>query len=207
VRRILALSCVGLMSLVACSPQTSGTASPANTPSSPGTSSSEQTQVPGPGVPKVATPIDTSRYESTPCSALTEGQTTEVFGGRSTAKPDPQAPAGPTCSWTPEDLTGANVNVIFSKVDRLGLTSVYQAKGTTYKLFEVLEPIVGHPAVVYGTSDFRATGVCSIAVGTTDRSTVDITVTQSRGNVGQGDPCTAAQTVASKVLTTLQGGS
>jgi uncharacterized protein DUF3558 len=206
VRRILALSCVGLVSLVACSPQTSGTASPANTPSSAGESSTEQ-QVPGPGVPKVDSPIDTSRFESTPCAALTEAQTTEVFGGRSMAKPDPQAPAGPTCSWTPADLTGASINVIFSTVDELGLTSVYQAKDTTYKLFEVLDPIAGHPAVAYGTSDFRSTGVCSIAIGTTDRSTVDITVTQSRGNVGKSDPCLGAQTVGSKVVATLQEGN
>lgn len=205
-RRILALSCVGLMSLVACSPQTSGTASPANSPSSPAGSATEQ-QVPGPGVPKVDTPINTSRFESAPCSALTDAQTTEVFGGQSTAKPDPKAPAGPTCSWTPADLTGANINVIFSTVDKLGLTSVYQAKDTTYKLFEVLNPIAGHPAVAYGTSDFRATGVCSIAIGTSDRSTVDITVTQSRGNIGKSDPCVAAQNIGSKVLATLQEGS
>ncbi|MFJ7210539.1 DUF3558 domain-containing protein [Amycolatopsis sp. NPDC098790] len=194
------------MSLVACSPQTSGTESPANTPSSPAGSDTEQ-QVPGPGVPKVDTPIDTGRFESAPCSALTDAQATELFGGQFVAKPDPQAPAGPTCNWTPADLTGASLNVIFSKVDRLGLTSVYQAKGTTYKLFEVLAPIADHPAVAYGTSDFRATGVCSIAVGTSDRSTVDITVTQSRGNIGKNDPCVAAQTVGSKVLATLKGGS
>ncbi|WP_086678354.1 DUF3558 domain-containing protein [Amycolatopsis pretoriensis] len=194
------------MSLVACSPQTSGKASPVNTPSSTGGPGTEQ-QVPGSGVPKVDTPIDTSRFESAPCSALTDAQVTELFGGQSTAKPELQAPAGPTCGWTPADLTGANINVIFSTVDRLGLTSVYQAKGTTYKLFEVLAPIAGHPAVAYGTSDFRATGVCSIAVGTSDRSTVDITVTQSRGNVGKSDPCVAAQTVGSKVLATLLEGS
>ena len=84
---------------------------------------------------------------------------------------------------------------------------MYEAKGTAYKLFEVVEPIDGYPAVVYGTSDFRTKGICSIAVGTSDRSTVDITVTQSRGKVGKSDPCTAAQSVGSQVVTTLKGGN
>jgi hypothetical protein len=84
---------------------------------------------------------------------------------------------------------------------------VYEAKGTAYKLFEVVEPVGGHPAVVYGTSDFRSKGICSIAIGTTDRSTVDITITQSREKIGKSDPCVAAQTVGSKIVATLQGGN
>ncbi|MFT7869252.1 MULTISPECIES: DUF3558 domain-containing protein [Amycolatopsis] len=194
------------MSITACSPQTTGTASPVNTSSSPGRPNTAQ-QVPGPGVPKVETPIDTERFRSAPCSTLTEDQAAEVFGGASTAKPDAQAPAGPTCTWAPVDLTGATVNLIFSTVDQLGLTSVYQAKDSTYKLFQPLESIGDYPVVAYGTSDQRTDGICSIAIGTSDHSTVDITVTQSRGNIGKVDPCAAARTVGSKVLATLREGS
>jgi hypothetical protein len=206
VRRTLALCGVGLMSITACSPQTVGTASPASTPSSPGSTNTKQ-QVPGPGVPKVESPIDTGRFEAAPCSALTEVQAEEVFGGRSTAKLDAQAPAGPTCTWSPADLTGATMNLIFSTVDQLGLTSIYQAKGTTYKMFQALEPINGYPAAAYGTSDLRADGICTIAIGTSDHRTLDITITQSRGNIGKTDPCGAARTVGSKVLATLREGS
>ncbi|MGW3993391.1 DUF3558 domain-containing protein [Amycolatopsis sp. NPDC004772] len=194
------------MLATACSPQTTGTASPASTPSSPGRPNTEQ-QVPGPGVPKVETPLNTKSFESAPCSALTEVQANEIFGGRSTSKPDTQAPAGPTCTWTPADLTGATINLIFSTVDQLGLTSIYQAKGSEYKFFQPLEPISGYPAAAYGTSDFRSDGICSIAIGTSDHSTLDITITQSRGNIGKTDPCAAASTVGSKVLATLREGS
>lgn len=204
-RRVLLLACVGSLVLSACSPETSGTASPANTPSSPEAPGTGQ-EVPGPGVPKVENPIDTTRFASEPCSALTNSQVNDVFGRSVTPKPDLKAPAGPTCGWDPADGSGASVNVIFATVDDLGLTGVYRARGTNYKLFEPLGPIEGYPAVIYGTSDYRSEGVCSLAIGTSDRSTVDLTVTQSRTKIGQIDPCQAAQTVASKVLTSLKRG-
>ncbi|MEA5361918.1 DUF3558 domain-containing protein [Amycolatopsis sp., V23-08] len=205
-RRIIFPVCIGFVALTACSPETSGVASPANTPSSPSVSNTSP-EVPGPGVPKVGSPIDTDQFASAPCTAMTESQVTELFGRSVTPKPDLQGPAGPTCTWDPADGSGASVNLIFSKVDRLGLTSVYQAKGSTYKFFEVLEPVGDYPAVAYGTADHRADGVCSIAVGTSDHNTLDIAVTQSREKIGNSDPCAVAQTVGSKVLATVKGGN
>lgn len=206
-RRVLLLACVGSLVLSACSPETSGTASPVNTPSSAETSGTSA-DVPGPGVPKVESPIDTAPFTSEPCSALTDSQVTEVFGGPVTPKPDLNAPAGPTCGWDPADGSGASVHVIFSPPDdNLGLTGVYRARGTNYKLFEPLAPIDGFPAVVYGTSDLRSQGVCSVAIGTSDHATVDLTVTQTRAKVGKADPCQAAQTVAAKVISSLKGGN
>ncbi|MFJ9784008.1 DUF3558 domain-containing protein [Amycolatopsis sp. NPDC101161] len=191
------------MVLAACSPETSGTASPVSTPSSSRVSGTGQ-EVPGPGVPSVANPIDTTRSASEPCSALTDSQVEELFGRPVTPKPDLKAPAGPTCSWDPADGSGASVNVIFATVDDLGLTGVYRARGTNYKLFEPLQPIEGYPAVIYGTSDYRSEGMCSLAIGTSDHSTIDLTVTQSRANVGKTDPCQSAKTVASKVVVSLK---
>ncbi len=100
------------------------------------------------------------------------------------------------------------MNVIFSTAaDNLGLTGVYRARGTNYKLFEPVESIGGYPAVIYGTSDFRSKGICSLAVGTSDRATVDLTITQSYAKAGKADPCQAAQTVASKVISSLKEGN
>ncbi|MET8851162.1 DUF3558 domain-containing protein [Amycolatopsis sp. NPDC004625] len=195
------------MALAACSPETPGTASPVSTPRTAETSALDD-QVPGPGVPKVERPLDVAKFASAPCSALTDSQVSEVFGQVIAAKPDPRAPAGPTCSWDPADGSGASVNLIFSTAgDNLGLTGVYRARETSYKLFEPLPPISGYPAVIYGTSDFRAKGNCSLAVGTSDRSTVDLTITQSHTKVGNADPCQAAQAVAAKVISSLKGGN
>ncbi|MGW5716504.1 DUF3558 domain-containing protein [Amycolatopsis sp. NPDC003865] len=203
-RRVLLLACVGSLLLSACSSETPGTASPVNAPSSSEASSTGQ-EVPGPGVPPVENPIDTARSASEPCFVLTESQINDLFGGPVTPKPDLKAPAGPTCTWDPADGSGASVNIIFATVDNLGLTGVYRARGTNYKLFEPLEPIEDYPAVIFGTSDRRPEGMCSLAIGTSDHSTVDLTVTQSRGNVGKSDPCQAAKSVASKVVVSLKG--
>lgn len=205
-RRTLALTGLCFIALVGCTTNTSGVATPAGTPdSTPSPTAGDQ--VPGPGVPKVESPIDTASFSAAPCTALADAQTTEIFGATAIAKPDPQGPAGPACSWTPAASNGASVQVIFSTVDKLGLTSIYQAKGTTYKLFEVLSPINGYPVVAYGTQDMRTTdGICAVAVGTSDRSTVDISIRQSKSSVGQKDPCDAARTVAAKVLDTIRKG-
>ncbi|SFW90393.1 Protein of unknown function [Amycolatopsis australiensis] len=185
---------------------TSGTAAPAATPSLPSPSGASQ-EVPGPGVPKVAVPLDTDRFKSAPCSALTAAQVTELFGREITAKPDIEGPGGPGCSWDPVDGSRASVNVLFTTVDDLGLTSVYREQGKAYKFFQPLDPVDGYPVVAYGTSDARSTGRCSVAVGTSDRSTVDITIFQSQAKIGTTDPCQVARTVAEKVVASLKGTS
>lgn len=206
-RALLFVFAGSLTVLAACSPETSGTASPASTPA-PSTSANTSRQVPGPGVPKVEVPIDIARFRSAPCSALTDSQATEIFGRSVPPRPDLNAPAGPACGWDPADGSGASLNVIFSPVtDNRGLTGVYAAKGTSYKFFVPVDPIGGYPAVLYGSSDSRSEGICSMAIGTSDRSTVDLTVTQTYQKEGTQDPCLAAQTVASKIVTSLKGGS
>lgn len=210
-RRILILLASGtLATLAACTTTTSGNPSTANganssSPSVP--SQSNSNEVPGPGVPKVDKPIDTSRFRQSPCESLPQDQVTELLGNGAKAKPDVAAPAGPTCDWHPAGTSHAAVHVIFGTVDNLGMTSVYRAKGTTYKLFEVLAPIDGYPVVAYGTSDMRSTdGICAVAVGTSDRSTMDVAISQSEENVGKKDPCDAARTIASKVLDNVRKG-
>ena len=210
-RRPLAILVGGaVLTATACTTTTAGTPGPADNETSlgqPTTPQSTSNQVPGPGVPKVANPIDTSRFHQAPCNSLTEAQVAELLGNGATAKTDLGAPAGPTCDWHPAGISHASAHVIFGTVDDLGMTGVYQARGTTYKLFEVLEPIEGYPVVGYGTSDTRATdGLCAVAVGTSDRSTMDVAISQSQENVGKTDPCDAARAVAVKVLENVRKG-
>jgi len=211
VRRILIMLVGGTLATVAaCTTTTSGNPSAAtgtNSRSQSATPQSNSDDVPGPGVPKVDNPINTSRFRQTPCDSLPQDQVTELLGNGAEAKPDVTAPAGPTCDWHPAGTSHASVHVIFGTVDDLGLTSVYRARGATYKLFEVLEPIDGYPLVAYGTSDRRATdGMCAVAVGTSDRSTMDVAISQSQENVGKTDPCDAARAVAVKVLENVRKG-
>ncbi|MCR6488183.1 DUF3558 domain-containing protein [Amycolatopsis sp. OK19-0408] len=189
------------MVLTACSPSVSGKALPASTPPS-----ADGGQVPGPGVPKVEVPLDTEAFKSAPCTALSQDQVTELFGYPVAPKPDPTGPGGPGCDWDTVDGSRASAHVLFTTVDDLGLTSVYRAQGKAYKFFQPLAAIEGYPVVAYGTSDARSTGRCSVALGTTDHSTVDITIFQTKEKIGKTDPCEVAHAVAEKVLASLKSG-
>jgi hypothetical protein len=199
-RRSLALFGASLLLLTACSNPKTGTASPATT------SSSQTNGLPGPGVPKVETPLDTSRFKRTPCEALTTEEATTLLGSGTTAKEELGAPGGPTCNWQPSGTSQATVGVIFNKVNQAGLTAIYEQQGSTFRLFMPVDPVEGLPAVAYGLKDERVTGGrCAIAVGTSDHEMIDVSIAQSEANVGKSDPCAAAHGVAEKVVENIKG--
>ncbi|MET9260497.1 DUF3558 domain-containing protein [Amycolatopsis sp. NPDC004079] len=156
---------------------------------------------PGPGVPKVANPIDVTRFKQNPCDALTSAQISDLLGGNARVKPDPHGPGGPACGW----FSQAQLVVVFPAVDKLGLTSIYRAKGGAYPFFLPLDPADGYPVVAYGEADRRASdGACDIAVGTSDRETLVVSITQSPGRKGETDPCESARRIAGRVQANLR---
>ncbi|WP_205670147.1 MULTISPECIES: DUF3558 domain-containing protein [Amycolatopsis] len=159
-------------------------------------------QVPGPGVPKVLTPVDVSRFKQNPCNALTSTQISDLLGPHARVKPDLKSPAGPSCGW----LSLATIQVAVPNVDDLGLTSIYRSRGGIYPFFLPLAPVNGLPAVAYGQDDSRASrGECDVAVGVSDRETIEVSVRQSPENKGKEDPCESARKVAEKILGNLPG--
>jgi hypothetical protein len=206
-RRTITLVCVSLLAFAAsCTDKTNGTASPSANPSNQSSSPSPSSEgVPGPGVPKVETPLDVSHFQQTPCDSLTSSESQELLGRDVIAKPVVDDPAGPTCNWDVPAVSQAGVGVTYFKKTQLGLTGIYQSKGTTYPFFEPLEPIDGYPTVAFGTVDERNTkGRCLLALGTSDTQQVDIAISLSEGNISKEDPCKAAHEVAAKVLTNLR---
>ncbi|WP_410621630.1 DUF3558 domain-containing protein [Amycolatopsis sp. cmx-8-4] len=200
-RIVLSLSASALV-LCSCTNTTSGSPSPSN-PTADQSTPDSATSLPGPGVPKVDDPIDVTHFKQAPCDALTVDQVTELLGPGVTPKPDLDAPAGPSCSVNPPRVTQASVLLIFGNVDQLGLTSVYRAQ---YRFFMPLNPVDGYPIAAYGLADDRTNhGKCQIAIGTSDRQTVDIGIAQSEENIGKKDPCEAARGVASYVIDNLRG--
>ncbi|MFB9683357.1 DUF3558 domain-containing protein [Amycolatopsis plumensis] len=199
-RRLIVLLSASLLVLTACSDVKAGMASPATT------SSPQTDAVPGPGVPKVDSPLDTTRFKQTPCEALTGEEVTTLLGSGATAKEELSAPGGPTCNWQPAGTTQATVGIIFNKVNQAGLTAIYEQQGSTFRLFMPVAPVEGLPAVAYGLKDERTTsGRCAIAVGTSDHEMIDVSITQSEANVGKSDPCTAAHEVAEEVVKNIKG--
>ena len=206
-RRTILLISASLLVLTACTQKNDGSPSASsNTPGQVAPSSSTD-QVPGPGVPKVETPIDVTHFQQTPCDSLTPSQINDLLGSNITPKPEPTSPAGPSCIWNTPNISQAGVHVTFTNVDKLGLTSVYRARGTTYPFFKPLEPVNGYPLVAYdGEGDQSTKGRCTVAMGTSDTQTVDINIAQSETNIGKKDPCAAAREVAGKVLENLRNG-
>jgi hypothetical protein len=202
-RRILITLCTSALLLSACTTTTGGSASPSNPTADQSPVPPSATGLPGPGVPKVEDPIDITRFKQNPCNALTSDQIAELLGPGVTPKTDLKAPAGPSCSANPPQVTQASVLVIFSNVSDRGLTGVYEAR---YRFFLPLAAVDGYPVVAYGLADDRASrGRCQIAIGTSDTQTVDIGIGQSEENIGKKDPCESARNVASYVLGNIRG--
>ncbi|WP_410639741.1 DUF3558 domain-containing protein [Amycolatopsis sp. lyj-346] len=203
IRRIVVLLCVSVLALAACTDRMDGTASPSTSGSQPTTAPSSA--VPGPGVPKVANPLDVSHFRQAPCDSLTAEQGQELLGPDVTTHPAVDDQAGPTCRWNVPAVSQAGVAVTYFKTTQLGLTGVYRAKDTVYPFFQPLDPIDGYPTVAFGQIDERSTkGRCLLALGTSDTQQVDIAISLSEGNIGKKDPCTAAHDVAAKVLENLR---
>ncbi|MFD2465991.1 DUF3558 domain-containing protein [Amycolatopsis silviterrae] len=205
-RRVLALTAVALCALASCSRTTAGRAAPgerSGQPSSPAPNSTSAEQVPGPGVPKVESPIDAARFKQNPCGALTAAQVSDLLGNSPRVKPEPHGAGGPGCGW----FAQAQVAVVFPDINDLGLTSFYRAKDRVYPFFLPLAPLDGYPVVAYGEEDHRASrGACDIAMGISDHETVVVSITQSPAHKGEKDPCESARGIAEKVLGNLRGG-
>lgn len=209
-KRAAVLAGLVLFALAGCSSPTAGQANPHMGPTSAGPvapSSSAADQFPGPGVPKVANPIDTSQAAKDPCTALTSAQLNVVFGSSVESHPRNNGAAGPSCLWGGDaGHDYAEVSVIFTTAGKKGLTSVYASKGTSYKFFQPLEPVSGYPAVAYDVSADRTPGQCNVAVGVSDTQTLDVGVRQPKSRIGAKDPCESARSAAEMVVATVRGG-
>ncbi|MBN6036199.1 DUF3558 domain-containing protein [Amycolatopsis sp. 195334CR] len=164
-----------------------------------------QSDAPGHGAPKVDNPLDTSGPEAQPCENLTDAQVTGLLGADINETRDDRS--GPGCRWHSYGSQAASVSVNFPKVTDNGLTAIYgAAKSQQYKFFKEMSPVRGYPAVAWDTTDETMTrGECHVAVGTSDRSTVEAAVSLSQKNVGTKDPCAAAHQVLDLVIGNIQG--
>jgi hypothetical protein len=206
-RRLLLGLGTSMLLLAACTTPRNGTATPSPPDSTAPTSGEQTSKLPGAGVPAVTEPIDTTRFQATPCKTLTDAQVADLLGQGARPKEEQVANFGAGCSWHPEEVTQAAVSVTFATKNRSGLTAIYQQQGTTFPLFIPMDPIDGYPTVAYGQADLRTSnGKCAIALGTSNQDVVDVSVALSEGNIGKKDPCAAAHEVTATVLNNLRAG-
>ncbi|MET8846197.1 DUF3558 domain-containing protein [Amycolatopsis sp. NPDC004625] len=201
--RVAAGVTAGVLLLAGCSPERTGTASPA--PSSPASSAPSA----GSGAPKVAAPLDVSKYTAKPCDVVPGSVLSSL---RFTDPGTPQlqdngfGAAGPGCSWKISG-EGVGMQVIIGTGNRDrgtgGLAGLYAAHESGQ--FPFLEPaadVDGYPAAYVDKRDRRPNGNCSLYFGAADDLAIGVF---AGGYEGQQDSCPAAQQVAAAIITTLKG--
>lgn len=141
--------------------------------------------------PPVPEPIaDTSRWEKKPCHLLTEKEINGV--GWRPWRADPTGGGGPGCEYT--QMANGTVEITWGTDLPDGLSGLYSDKAN-FPLFEPIEAIEGHPAVIADTEDRRKTGFCAVWVGLrndlTFRTIVDADPEAEASEAGK-DPCKLA---------------
>lgn len=199
---------VWVLTLGACSQPMSGSVRPENASPSDG-GNSNPTSAPADGIPRVQEPIDTARFERSPCDSLTADQVTQLGlppKGRKNSDRSLAERAGNDCIWE-EEHGYAHASVLFpTNVENGGLKRVYAVqKQGRYAYFREMEPIDGYPLVAAGR--IGPDGACSVNLGVASDMAVQITIGQSAEKRGKEDACNAARRVAGMVFTTLKAGS
>ncbi|MEV6647125.1 DUF3558 domain-containing protein [Amycolatopsis sp. NPDC051371] len=204
---LAAVAAVSAGLATACTTTTGGTASPS-------TAESSATDAPSadPGVPKVATPLDASKYAGDTCAIVPQDILASLRftdPGRFEAQNNDSVftQAGPSCSWTRHgEGIGLSVTIGTGNRDRgtgglAGLYNGYQNK-TYIRFLERAPDVEGYPAVHWGIVDERPRGNCGMDVGIADDLTFDV---YAQGYQGQDDSCGAATQVAASIIKTLKG--
>jgi hypothetical protein len=191
---------VGAALLLGAAGGCSDKTAPGTPPPSTDAAASTSTSLPG-GAPHVANPLDTTKYQTDPCRALTTAQVHSLDLSDAIPKSDTANTLGPGCIWF-STRVGYGIGVSFLTSNKQGLNSLY-SKRTELGVFQELPPINGYPAVIYGDADLRTQGTCAVAVGVSDNLLLDSNV---QGTTKTKDPCGIAQRTAAMVIDNIKGG-
>lgn len=148
-----------------CTSNTGGTASPAvggqTTVPSDDAPSSSAVPVKAPRVPH---PLDASKMVTTPCTALTSADVTDLHVVNSISGADKNAAAA-QCVWT--GSPGGSVSIGWETINKGGLSDLYEEQSTA--AYWQPTTVSGYPAVYADElSDGRGQGDCVLNVGVND---------------------------------------
>ncbi|MFL6141551.1 MAG: DUF3558 domain-containing protein [Labedaea sp.] len=155
------------------------------------------------GAPRVARPLDATRFLSRPCDALSPAQLA-TFGVSAPGTPTTTGAvaeyAGPFCTWHAAPEVNSTIGIGFLTGNKNGLSDTYRGRHD-FGYFEETT-VDGYPAVFAEGSDSRSTGACGITVGISDTLAFDAL---EQGNRKGQASCDRAKQVAAAVLATLKG--
>lgn len=196
----LVTAVLGGLLVAGCSTVTQGTALPAGpTPSAPSSAAPTSSDY---GAPKVATPLDTTRFQQNPCSALTRAQQQAL--GISAAGSVEVDDLGNICHWSLQyDVVYAfGFNVKFPEGEALGLANAYQNAGPG--AMRRLPDVYGQPAAIDPSQN--TDGLCAVYLGATDQISYAATVQIGPDQPDYQNPCSVAEQIAADTTATMKSG-
>ncbi|WP_037307301.1 DUF3558 domain-containing protein [Amycolatopsis orientalis] len=173
-----------------CSDRNSGVSVPTSAPSTV-------------GVPAVTDPIsNTAKAEADPCGVLSAAEI-ESIGGKVKRTRTEDLTTGVACTWVFE-VSPTTVSAGLVTGNKNGLRSLYESNATGgLTTFRPVEPINGHPAVVYANGG-EGQGTCTLAVGIRDDLVYTIIPRLSSDHPSFADPCGMATKVAAAAIKNLK---
>jgi hypothetical protein len=205
--RTLLGACVVMTAASGCSDTQAGTptaASSATSTTGPGGPSGAPSASNDHGAPRVANPLDATRFLPKPCEVLTATQL-QALELPATGKSDTDSPlakaAGPACLWQNSDRP-STVGVALMSGNKNGLSDTYSVpERWANGYFEPTE-VDGYPAVFNGPGESRSRGTCQITVGISDTLAFSA---EEQGRLKERS-CDRAKQVASMVIQTIKSG-
>lgn len=200
-----------VLALAGCSNSEAGTPVATDTPggTSGTTRSPGETSATGSsnryGAPRVAQPLDATKFLAQPCSALTAQQLSNL-NLPAQGKADTDSPiaknSGPSCEWINSD-TATSVGLSFTTGNKNGLADLYRAnKEGKWTGYWEETTVSSYPGVFHGVTDARAQGSCNLAVGVSESLTFLVDI----GGRLKEQSCDFAKQVAAAVVDTLKAG-
>lgn len=204
VRRSLLVGLVAAaMGLSACS--SAGTGIPGDLPSKggdAGPSSTGGSASPSGGAPKVAHPVDTAKYRSAPCSAVSQKEIKNL-GLKVKPTSDPTGKPGPSCTY-PGGADGISVNWAFINGNG-GLGTIYSKKAD-FSRFQRQTDVNDFPAVVAIAKPDPGPSRCIYWIGASDDDAVFVSVDEPNYKQNHADVCHDARQVALGLTNTITTG-
>jgi hypothetical protein len=200
-----------VLALAGCSNSEAGTPVATNTPGgTTGTARSPgETSATRPsnryGAPRVAQPLDVTKFLAQPCAALT-AQQLQNLNLPAQGKADTDSPiaknSGPSCDWINSD-TATSLGLSFTTGNKNGLADLYRANDEgKWTGYWAETTVSGYPGVFHGVTDARAQGSCNLAVGVSETLTFLVDI----GGRMKEQSCDFAKQVAAAVAETVKAG-
>lgn len=150
--------------------------------------------------PTVSDPLDASKFEANPCSALTADQLANI--SLTNLHSSPTSSVGdPLCTWS-DETSSDSIGVTWMSTPGSGLSLDYSEKSS----FAYFQPtMVGsYPAVFDDVADLRAQGTCALSVGVSN-TLAFIAKYDSESAATKTQACQLAKQAASQVIKNLGG--